>query len=358
MRSLHILANSPLVTAFIDLVNAVVPFLPQLLELGRELLPVFVEILKILIEDGLLPLIPVIMQIVRDILPLLIEIFREVLVPLLRDVVMPVIRELAGPVFELLIAVLRDVLVPVLERWVIPAIRWLVEIFRDHVLPYLRDTVVPFIRDEVVPIIRGIADVMQYVVPAVEEAFGKVRDYIVNAGTVIIEKWNAVLDWFREFVGKLYEIFVEPIARFYEAGQNLIQSFADGINSKQAAATDAAGNVMGGTAALFPQSPPKEGPFSGPGWTFYSGQELVEGFGAGIAAAAPKLADLARQALEGARIAVSQGFGSGAGGTVNASSPGFGTMQLQVAPGVDSALSSLLMNLVRTGQLQLQRAGV
>jgi hypothetical protein len=246
--------------------------------------------------------------------------------------------------------------VPVLERWVIPALRWLIEMFRDHVLPVLRDEVVPFIRDHVVPVLRGIADVMQYVVPAVEKAFGQVRDWIVNAGTVIIEKWNAVLEWFRAFVGKLYEIFVEPIKRFYEAGQSLIQSFADGINSKATAAQDAAGNVMGGTAALFPQSPPEEGPFAGSGWTYYSGQELIGAFAQGINDAAPKLADLARQALEGAKIAVSQGFGTGQGGSINASSPGFGTMQLQVAPGVDSALSSLLMNLVRAGQLQLQRA--
>jgi hypothetical protein len=272
------------------------------------------------------------------------------LIAVLRDVL-----ELAGPVLGLLIAVLRDVLVPVLERWVIPALRWLVEMFRDHVLPVLRDQVVPFIRDEVVPILRGIADVMQHVVPAVEKAFAQVRDYIVNAGTVIMEKWEIVLQWFRDFVGKLYEIFVEPIKRFYEAGQSLIQSFADGINSKATAAQDAAGNVMGGTAALFPQSPAEIGPFSGSGYTYFSGQALIDDFGKGISDAAPKLADLARQALEGAKIAVSSGFGTGQGGTVNASG-GFGSMQLQVAPGVDSALSSLLMNLVRAGQLQLQRA--
>jgi len=33
-----------------------------------------------------------------------------------------------------------------------------------------------------------------------------------------------------------------------------------------------------------------------------------------------------------------------------------GNLELKVAPGADSALASLLMNLVRTGQLQLARA--
>jgi hypothetical protein len=38
--------------------------------------------------------------------------------------------------------------------------------------------------------------------------------------------------------------------------------------------------------------------------------------------------------------------------------PGGQKIELKVAPGADSALSSMLMNLVRTGQLQLQRAGL
>lgn len=40
------------------------------------------------------------------------------------------------------------------------------------------------------------------------------------------------------------------------------------------------------------------------------------------------------------------------------SAAGSGKIELQVAPGADSALSSMLMNLVRTGQLQLQKAGI
>jgi hypothetical protein len=32
-----------------------------------------------------------------------------------------------------------------------------------------------------------------------------------------------------------------------------------------------------------------------------------------------------------------------------------GSIELKVAPGADSALASLLMNMVRSGQLQLQR---
>ncbi|HEY5879138.1 MAG TPA: hypothetical protein VIU11_09510 [Nakamurella sp.] len=164
-----------------------------------------------------------------------------------------------------------------------------------------------------------------------------------------------VIRWVADLPRRIIEMIAGWAVRMYESGAGLMQSFADGINSKATAAQDAAGNVVGGTAALFPQSPAKQGPFSGQGYTLYRGQKLIDDFGRGISDAAPRLADLARQAMEGAKVAIS-GFTGGGGGTVTGSTAGGSTIDLRVAPGVDSALSSLLMNLVRTGQLQLTRA--
>lgn len=169
---------------------------------------------------------------------------------------------------------------------------------------------------------------------------------------------EAVIRWVADLPRMIVTAIGDTSKTLYNSGASLIQGFNDGINSQAEAAKNAAGNVVGGTDALFPQSPAKEGPFSGGGWTFYRGQSLIQGFIEGIEDMGPKLADIARSALQGASVAVS-GFGSpGAGGAVSASSPSLGRLQLQVAPGADSALSSLLMNLVRTGQLQLQRAGL
>ena len=179
---------------------------------------------------------------------------------------------------------------------------------------------------------------------------GEYWDQVVQA---IKDKIGVILGVVAEFVGHLVEAILAPVKRFYEAGASLMQSFADGINSKASAAQDAAGNVVGGTAALFPQSPAKRGPFAGSGYTDVRGRKLIEDFGRGIMDAAPNLSRIAEQVMHGLSISGFTGPGGSGGGTISAAG---GTMQLQVAPGVDSALSSLLMNLVRAGQLQLQRA--
>lgn len=196
----------------------------------------------------------------------------------------------------------------------------------------------------------------------------RVHQALANAATALLQRgrelitglWEGAKSIFEQvirWVADLPRMIVEAIGdtsrRLYDSGASLIKGFNDGINSQAEAAKNAAGNVVGGTDALFPQSPAKEGPFSGTGYTFHRGQHLIEDFGKGIAAAAPELARVAEQALRGAQVAIS-GF-TGQGGTVNASAPGVGSVELKVAPGVDSALSSLLMNLVRTGQLQLAK---
>jgi hypothetical protein len=229
------------------------------------------------------------------------------------------------------------------------------------------------------------------------------------------------------FPGKMLDAILAPVKKFYDAGQTLMQAFADGINSKADAAKDAAGNVIGGTDSLFPQSPPEEGPFSGEGWTLYRGQALIDGFIEGIQAAAPRLYAALTAVLQNAQTGVSdmtsavqellsQASKAGTSITEDLSFKGmsgnlakfndqiadmfyktagghtvedlkawaakqFGliqaedlswvkqsfyggggapaggnALQLQVAPGADSALASMLMNLVRTGQLQLKTA--
>jgi hypothetical protein len=48
--------------------------------------------------------------------------------------------------------------------------------------------------------------------------------------------------------------------------------------------TSAVGNVVSAARDLLPFSPAKKGPFSGRGWTLFSGESLVKGLAQGIAA--------------------------------------------------------------------------
>lgn len=70
--------------------------------------------------------------------------------------------------------------------------------------------------------------------------------------------------------------------RFSSAGTALIGGFISGIESMIGRAAAAAKRVVDAVSQFFPHSPAPEGPFSGRGWTLYSGRSLVGGFEDGI----------------------------------------------------------------------------
>lgn len=70
--------------------------------------------------------------------------------------------------------------------------------------------------------------------------------------------------------------------RFSSAGTALIGGFISGIESMIERAKAAAKRVVDAVSQFFPHSPAPEGPFSGRGWTLYSGRSLVGGFEDGI----------------------------------------------------------------------------
>jgi phage-related protein len=66
------------------------------------------------------------------------------------------------------------------------------------------------------------------------------------------------------------------------AGESIIRGLAQGIRNVGDVPKQALGAVLGGLRRLLPSSPAAEGPFSGRGWTPYSGMAIVEGLASGI----------------------------------------------------------------------------
>ncbi|MDQ0992159.1 phage tail tape measure protein [Streptomyces sp. V3I7] len=68
----------------------------------------------------------------------------------------------------------------------------------------------------------------------------------------------------------------------YNSGAALIRGFISGIRNMIGSVRNAVSSVVSAARDYFPFSPAKVGPFSGKGWTLYSGQSLVEGWADGI----------------------------------------------------------------------------
>lgn len=115
------------------------------------------------------------------------------------------------------------------------------------------------------------------------------------------------------------------IGQAQSAGSAIVQGLIDGIMGMIGAAGDAIGSVVDRIASFLPHSPAKRGPFSGKGWTPYSGRAIVHGLAEGIAELADEPADAMASVMEGISatqavadaatvVGVARGSGSTLGG--------------------------------------------
>ena len=83
----------------------------------------------------------------------------------------------------------------------------------------------------------------------------------------------------------------------FDSGRALINSFVNGIKSAFEGAKNAVKNGLSNIRRMFPFSPAKEGPFSGRGYTTYSGQALMRDFGNAILKESANVQDKTAMAL-------------------------------------------------------------
>lgn len=107
------------------------------------------------------------------------------------------------------------------------------------------------------------------------------------------------------------------VGQAQSAGQAIVQGVIDGITGMIGAAGSAIEGVLSTIASYLPHSPAKRGPFSGKGWTPYSGRAIVHGLAEGVAELADEPADAMASVMEG--ISATQAVADAATVTVKAS---------------------------------------
>ncbi|WP_417351485.1 tape measure protein [Gordonibacter pamelaeae] len=130
---------------------------------------------------------------------------------------------------------------------------------------------------------RVFNSIVSTVTGAVNSAFSAAQNAFGNIVSTVSSAVGSVLDAVGSLPGKIQGFFVNAGSWLTDAGRSIVQGLIDGITGMIDAAGDAIGNVMGAIAGFLPHSPAKEGPFSGRGWSLYSGRAIVEGLGAGMA---------------------------------------------------------------------------
>ncbi|ULR50588.1 phage tail protein [Streptomyces deccanensis] len=197
-----------------------------------------------------------------------------------------------------------------------------------------------------------------------EIAKGSVSGFTVAAISSVLEFVGSARRSFSEFVsdavsrlaslpGAAVSALGDLSGVLVGSGRALIAGFVAGILEMVDDVKSAAGSVLSAASGFFPHSPAKEGPFSGKGYTTYSGRALVTDFARGIEAAMPSVQSALDRMPGLGPVLGGLGMGTGLALPGDLSMPGLGSF------GASSGAQAVDVNVrlkIDGGEDDLQRA--
>lgn len=211
-------------------INGLVQALPQIIQAGVGMLNALI--------NGLIQAIPMLIEALPTIITTVVD-------TLLAN--LPMIIE-AG--IQLLIGVITGL---------VQAIPQLIAM-----LPQIIVTIVTTLVQNIPKIISAGIQILVGLVTGIVQAIPQIGGAIAQVGSSII---SAVAGFPR---------------MLFESGKKIISGLIDGIKSMFSSAKNAVSGFLSGIRNLLPFSPAKEGPFSGHGWTLYSGMSIAEALADGM----------------------------------------------------------------------------
>lgn len=372
----------PLVTALLPLATAVLPLIATALSLVTSLLLQVLAAVVPLVITLAGALVPVLTQLISAILPVfgqvlasIIPVFGQVaaavvpLVSALLDVLIPVIKALLPVVTTVFSAVVSIVSAALkIVAGVINVVTGLISGDWDRVWKGIVQ-ILSGAWDLIKAVVTGAVAIVIAVLKAawsilttitttawdalkgiISGAWDGIKSAVSSAATAVVgalgAAWAAVKEKTSEawealrgiVVAKIVGVIAEVLtirakilgaigdvrSLLVESGKSIIAGLITGILSKIGAVKSAVGSVMEAARNLLPFSPAKEGPFSGKGWTLYSGRSISAALAQGITdneglvrAASSSMVDAAHPIM---RATAAPGLGAGAAGSTGGAS--------------------------------------
>lgn len=270
-------------------VTTLVTALPQLIEAGTQVLQALIDGLVVaipLLMDMLPQIITTIVDTLVQNLPLIIDAGLNLLMTLINGIItaLPLIIDMIPQIITTIV----DVLVQNLPLIINAGVQLLMGLINGlttaipqliAMLPQIITTIVTVLVQNVpkilaagIALVGGLASGLIQAVPALLTAVGQITSKILSA----LDNAPKLL---------------------FDSGKKIIQGLANGISSMASAAKNAVTGVMSSVRNLLPFSPAKEGPFSGKGWSLYSGQSIVEALAEGAASRSPLFEEAIRETM-------------------------------------------------------------
>jgi phage-related protein len=140
----------------------------------------------------------------------------------------------------------------------------------------------------------GISRAIQFFKDLPGRAMSALSSLLSSIGSFFVSAWNNAtsaigrgvsnaIQFFKDLPGRALSALGNIGSLLLHSGEALINGFIQGIKNIGAKVAGVVSDILAKARSLLPFSPAKTGPFSGKGWTLYSGMALMQGLADGIA---------------------------------------------------------------------------
>lgn len=161
-------------------------------------------------------------------------------------------------------------------------------------------------------LVSGIASFFQSIVSTMSSAASSAYSAVTGAFNSMVGAVSGAVGNLMGVVsgipGQVMGFFAGAGSWLVDSGRALIDGFAEGIQNAVGGAISAVSGVVSQIRSFFPFSPAKTGPFSGHGYTTFSGKALMEGWAKGIGGGTGSVVSAITGAMETAQGMLSTGL--------------------------------------------------
>lgn len=256
-----------LVQFFVSMFTALAPLLPALFQLASIVLKSLLDIIQQLMPD--------IMKIAGEAMPKLLDAAVKLLpafldfLGVLTDLV-PVITDFILIILDLVIPVIQDMARIIGDAW-------------DNISSFFKGGIdfITGIIKTFVGLFTGDWEMMK------EGILQTARGLWESLKGAFLSGVDAINAMFLGLPGRIISSLGNLGGLLIESGRSLVSGFIEGIQQMIGRAVQKAKDLISQVREFFPFSPAKKGPFSGQGYTYYSGIALMEDWAKGIESGTP-----------------------------------------------------------------------
>ena len=297
------------------IVTTVVQALPQLIQAGVQVLQALISGLQTALPaliDMLPQIITTVVTTIVENLPLIIEAGIQLLTTLINGILeaIPQLIDMLPQIINTIVTTLITNLPMIISA----GVQLLIGVINGIV------QAIPQLIDMLPQIITTIVTVLVENLPLILNAGVQILTGLIDG---IVQSLPALKNVFFDVPKQIVSVLSSVPSMMVSSGKKIIQGLIDGIKSMAGAAAGAVSDLLSGVRKYLPFSPAKKGPFSGHGWTLYSGRSIVEALAEGAAQRAPLFEAAIRDTiaagqeqlsgLEAGALSVTAGLGGAAG---------------------------------------------